>query len=171
MQLAHKKYMEAVDITPDISNCFIKSLKAQKIEFYIAPYEADAQLAHLYLTGRAKVVITEDSDLLPFGVKKCFFKMDRSGRGYEIDLDELENVSEYDFKNFKGDTLLTLCILSGCDYLESIKGIGFKKAFKLIHEYGDDISAILKKMRREGKYIIPLDYEKNFERAMLTFKF
>jgi exonuclease-1 len=97
--------------------------------------------------------------------------MDRSGRGYEIDLDELENVSDYDFKNFKGDTFLTLCILSGCDYLESIKGIGFKKAFKLIHEFGDDISAILKKMRREGKYIIPLDYEKNFERAMLTFKF
>jgi exonuclease-1 len=67
--------------------------------------------------------------------------------------------------------LLTTCIFSGCDYLESIKGIGFKKAFKLFHEYGDDLPAILKKIRREGKLIIPPDYEKNFELALLTFKF
>ena len=58
--------------------------------------------------------------------------------------------------------LLNLCILSGCDYLESIKGIGFKKAFKLIHEHGDDLAAIMRKLRREGKFIIPMDYEKNF---------
>ena len=117
------------------------------------------------------MIVTVDSDLLAFGVKKCFFKMDTTGRGYEIDLDLLENVTDYDFKNFKGEMFLTLCILSGCDYLGSIKGIGFKKAFKLIHEFGDDITTILKKLRKEGKYIIPLDYEKNFEKAMLTFKF
>jgi exonuclease-1 len=80
-------------------------------------------------------------------------------------------VTDFNFKNFKEDMLLTTCILSGCDYLESIKGIGFKKAFKLIHEYGDDLPAILKKIRREGKLIIPLDYEQNFQLALLTFKF
>lgn len=67
--------------------------------------------------------------------------------------------------------LLTTCILSGCDYLESIKGIGFKKAFKLVHEIGDDINAILKKIRREGKFLVPMDYERNFQKAVLTFKF
>ena len=51
--------------------------------------------------------------------------------------------------------LLTTCILSGCDYLDSIKGIGFKKAHKLVYETGDDVKNILKKVRREGKYIIP----------------
>lgn len=154
--------MEAVDITPDMANVVIQSLKSLKVECIVAPYEADAQLTHLYLTGRAQVVITEDSDLLPFGVKKCFFKMDRQGNGFEIDLDQLDQVTDYDFKDFKGEMLLTLCILSGCDYLESIKGIGFKKAFKLIHEHGDDIAAIMRKLRREGKFIIPMDYEKNF---------
>ena len=29
---------------------------------------------------------------------------------------------------------ITMCILSGCDYLGSIKGIGFKTAHKLIEE-------------------------------------
>jgi len=67
--------------------------------------------------------------------------------------------------------LLTTCILSGCDYLESIKGIGFKKAYRLVYELGDDISGILKKIRREGKLLVPADYERNFEKALLTFKF
>ena len=123
------------------------------------------------MKGKVSVVITEDSDLIPFGVKKCFFKMDRVGNGIEVDLDQIDEVTDFNFKNFKDDMLLTTCILSGCDYLESIKGIGFKKAFKLIHEYGDDLPSILKKIRREGKLIIPQDYEKNFELAMLTFKF
>jgi 5'-3' exonuclease len=47
--------------------------------------------------------------------------------------------------------LLITCILSGCDYLESIKGIGFKKAHKLVYENGDDVPQILRKIRREGK--------------------
>lgn len=49
------------------------------IEYVVAPYEADAQLAFLWNSGRADVVFTEDSDLLAFGVKKCFFKMDNMG--------------------------------------------------------------------------------------------
>ena len=47
----------------------------------MAPYEADAQLAFLYKSGQVDVVFTEDSDLLTFGVKKCFFKMDNMGNG------------------------------------------------------------------------------------------
>lgn len=39
--------------------------------------------------------------------------------------------------------LLTTCILSGCDYLESIKGIGFKKAHQLVLMNGCRISDIL----------------------------
>ena len=49
------------------------------VEYLVAPYEADAQLAYMWKSGRADVVITEDSDLLAFGVKKCFYKMDSAG--------------------------------------------------------------------------------------------
>ena len=47
----------------------------------VAPYEADAQLAYLEKQGIADIVITEDSDLLAFGCKKVFFKMDQNGDG------------------------------------------------------------------------------------------
>lgn len=98
--LAKKKFAESVDVTPDLAFAFIKVLKDWKIEFYIAPYEADAQLAFLYITKRVSCVITEDSDLLVFGVTKCLFKMDCHGDGIFLDLENLEQVTELDFKNF-----------------------------------------------------------------------
>lgn len=93
----------------------------------------------MYFRGLADVVVTEDSDLLAFGVKKCFFKMDNNGDGQEIDLDNLQDVTELNFRTFTLEMLLITCILSGCDYLESIKGIGFKKAHRLVYENGVDV--------------------------------
>ena len=77
--MAHKLYSAAVDITPEMAYKFVQVAKQMGIEHIVAPYEADAQLAYMWRTGKADIVITEDSDLLAFGVKKCFFKMDKSG--------------------------------------------------------------------------------------------
>lgn len=51
------------------------------IEYYVAPYEADAQLAYLWKQGLIHSVITEDSDLLIYGCDRVFFKMDQYGDG------------------------------------------------------------------------------------------
>ncbi len=37
------------------------------MEYIVAPYEADAQMAFLALHGHVDLVITEDSDLIPYG--------------------------------------------------------------------------------------------------------
>jgi 5'-3' exonuclease len=37
---------------------------------------------------------------------------------------------------------MTAGILSGCDYLESLRGVGFKKAVKLVQQYGSDVRKI-----------------------------
>ena len=47
----------------------------------MAPYEADAQLAFLSLAGIADLIISEDSDLAPFGCDKILCKMDTTGNG------------------------------------------------------------------------------------------
>ena len=195
--MAQRKYAEAVDITTAIALDFINLvLKPKGVEYYVAPYEADAQLAYLFLTGRAQAVITEDSDLLIFGVRRVLFKMDKqSGNVVEIDLAKLHEVDQVNASNqnstlnttsnqqaksprpttpsqpFCIEMLLICCIVSGCDYLESIKGIGFKKAHKLVSEHGQDIKEIMKAIRKEARYQVPNDYERTFEKALLTFKF
>jgi exonuclease-1 len=97
--------------------------------------------------------------------------MDKDGNGVEVDLANLPEVAELNLRGFTHDMFLKTCILSGCDYLDSIKGVGIKKAFKLVFECGDDIRRILLQIRRHGKHVIPADYEQGFEKALLTFKF
>lgn len=85
------------------------------------------------------IVITEDSDLLAFGVKRVFFKMDLTGLGIEVDLDNINQCENFRMpkkdSKFTSDMFLKTCILNGCDYLESNKGIGFNKALKLVKEH------------------------------------
>ena len=169
--MAQKMYSIAVDITPEMAYMLVQVAIQMNVNYVVAPYEADAQLAYMYFRGLADVIVTEDSDLLAFGVKKCFFKMDVNGDGQEIDLDNLQEVTELNFRSFTLEMLTITCILSGCDYVDSIKGIGFKKAHRLVYDNGADIKQILKKIRREGKQLIPKDYELTFEKALLTFKF
>lgn len=87
---ATKKFVEGMEITAEMIHSFVVELRQQKIQYIVAPYEADAQLAHLLISGKVDVVLTEDSDLLLFGASKCFFKMDLTGKGIEIDLSNLE---------------------------------------------------------------------------------
>ena len=41
------------------------------------------------------IVVTEDSDLLAYGVTNVFFKMDLNGKGFEIDLDHLSQCESF----------------------------------------------------------------------------
>ncbi len=49
------------------------------IDYIVAPYEADAQLAYLAMHNHVDGVITEDSDLIIFGAPFVLFKMDDFG--------------------------------------------------------------------------------------------
>ena len=77
----------AIDITPLHAYLFTQVLKLLGVEYIVAPYEADAQLAYMSHTGIIDVVVTEDSDLLTFGCRRVFFKMENNfGNGEEIDM-------------------------------------------------------------------------------------
>ena len=96
----------------------------------------------MFKQNKVDFVITEDSDLLVFGVTKVFFKMDLNGKGMEIDLTNIHKCNEFKMPAskkgdnlFNQDLLIKTCVLSGCDYLESIKGIGFKTALKLVKQF------------------------------------
>mmetsp|Transcript_10021 Transcript_10021/g.15209 ORF Transcript_10021/g.15209 Transcript_10021/m.15209 type:complete len:155 (-) Transcript_10021:1751-2215(-) len=154
-----------------MAHSFILALQMLKVEYYVAPYEADAQLAYLYHQQMVDFVITEDSDLLAFGVDVAFFKMDNMGNGDLYDLRLIPTIDT--FKDYDKEMLLIACIFSGCDYIDSIKGIGFKKAAKLVSDGGktDTFLESMTILRSDKKISIPSKYEKHFMRALLTFKF
>ena len=137
-------------------------LRKHDIEYYVAPYEADAQLAYLYQQRLISAVISIDSDLLTFGCERLLTKY-RNGWVEEVDLTKLNmNATPLNFNRFTFEMFRTFCILSGCDYLPSIKGIGVKKAHEFAKKY-KHFEQIVKAIKRESKYRVPSDYLKRFK--------
>lgn len=66
---AFAAFNRAVYVSNDMIRKLVAVLKRMEIEFYVAPYEADAQLAFLSRTKFVDVVVSEDSDLIPYGCK------------------------------------------------------------------------------------------------------
>ncbi len=161
--------IKAADITPDIAAWCFPVLKTMGVDFLVAPCEADAQLAQLALTGRVDVCATLDSDLLAFGCPRVLFNLDPRGHGTEIRLADLQNSCGLKPYRFTPWALVDLCVLSGCDYLPAIKGIGLKKASLLLHRSRGDVRRALEIARRDG-FSVPPDYLHRFKAARLVFE-
>lgn len=144
-------------------------MKRAGIEYIVAPYEADAQMAYLDRIGKVAAVITEDSDLILFGCRRILYKLDKSGYADEVCISRLRQVEEIDFSGFSLKTLRQMCILSGCDYLAGINGLGLKTAWRYFKKYGRELERVLNAVRADHAHKMPLDYEAQFLKAELTF--
>lgn len=168
---ARECFSRSINITHAMAHKVIKAARSQGVDCLVAPYEADAQLAYLNKAGIVQAIITEDSDLLAFGCKKVILKMDQFGNGLEIDQARLGMCRQLG-DVFTEEKFRYMCILSGCDYLSSLRGIGLAKACKVLRLANNpDIVKVIKKI---GHYLkmnitVPEDYIKGFIRANNTF--
>ncbi|WOO83014.1 Flap endonuclease 1 [Vanrija pseudolonga] len=100
-----------------------------------APSEAEAQCAELARAGKVFAAGSEDMDTLTFHtpilLRHLTFSEAKKMPISEIKLDEVLAGLEMTMDQF-----IELCILLGCDYLEPVKGVGPKTAYKLMKEHG-----------------------------------
>lgn len=171
---ARDYFVKAVDVGTEMAFQLIKALKAEGIPYIVAPYEADAQLAYLERKGVVDGIITEDSDLLVFGCKTVLFKLDAISA--TVTCISQSDFASVDGSNGSGISLQTftpsqfrqMCMLSGCDYLPSIPGIGLKTAYTLLRTH-KTVENVVKAVRFEGKKNVPKDYIKMFRLAEKAF--
>lgn len=117
-----------------------------------SPTEAESQCAKLVQGGKVYATATEDMDALTFKsgrlLRHLTFsearKMPIQEFCYEKVLSEME---------FTHEQFVDLCILLGCDYCGSIRGIGPKRAFDLIKQH-KSIDNILEHIDTK-KYTVP----------------
>lgn len=140
-----------------------------RAQYVVAPYEADPQLAYLEQQGLVDGIITEDSDLLIFGCHNVLFKMDNEGQCVEVRRDNFARCREYNFAGWTDVEFRQMAILSGCDYLDSVHGMGLKTAYKLMRKY-KSANKVIDFVRLEGKLDVPATYMDDFKRAELTFR-
>ena len=133
---------KGVSVSSAMVHATIAEIRARGVPFVVAPYEADAQLAHLVESGHAAAALTEDSDLLPFGCPRTLYKMEPSGGCELIEYSDLQNAEERGSHLFDGEwrdeweawsrdgLFVDMCVLAGTDYLPSIVGVGVKTAHR-----------------------------------------
>lgn len=126
-------------------------LRLMGIPFIEAPGEAEAQCAAMVRNGSVFATGTEDMDALTFGcsvlVRHLTVSEARKLPIREFRLDRVLSEMEFSMEQF-----VDLCILLGCDYCETIRGVGPKRAVELIRKH-KDIETILKFL--DKKYAAP----------------
>lgn len=165
---SQNELQKAVDVTPEMARQLIEELKVHGVQYIVAPYEADAQLAYLERKGIISGILSEDSDLLVFGAKRLLTKLDQYGDCIEINRDDFTACREISLVGWSDSEFRLMAILSGCDYLANIDKMGLKTAYRLVRKY-KDIEKIIRMLAFDGKYHVPPGYLESFRKAELTF--
>ncbi|XP_033197847.1 flap structure-specific endonuclease 1 [Bombus vancouverensis nearcticus] len=140
-------------------------LQLMGIPYIDAPCEAEAQCAALVKAGKVFATATEDMDALTFGcnilLRRLTFSEARKMPVQEFHFDKvLEDLG------LNHDEFIDLCIMLGCDYTSSIKGVGPKRAIELIKTHRS-LEKIIENLDTK-KFSIPEDW--NYKEARLLFQ-
>ncbi|CAE6409434.1 unnamed protein product [Rhizoctonia solani] len=112
-----------------------KLLKLMGIPCVVAPSEAEAQCAELARGGKVYAAGSEDMDTLTFNAPVLYRHLTFS-EAKKAPISEIVLEKALEGLDMNMEQFTELCILLGCDYLEPIKGVGPKNAFKLMQEHG-----------------------------------
>merc|ERR1712039_588518 len=100
-----------------------------------APSEAEATCAALCRDGKVYAAATEDADCLTFGTKVLVRNlMAAESQKKQILEVSLERVLEQ--LNITMDQFIDFYILCGCDYCDTLKGVGPATAIRLLVQHG-----------------------------------
>ncbi|CAE7217982.1 unnamed protein product [Rhizoctonia solani] len=120
-------------------------LKLMGIPCIVAPSEAEAQCAELARGGKVYAAGSEDMDTLTFNAPVLYRHLTFS-EAKKAPISEIVLEKALDGLGMNMEQFTELCILLGCDYLEPIKGVGPKNAFKLMQEHGS-LAEVMKVLR------------------------
>ena len=127
LEAIQKLKNQMVSITPeDISK--VKELcLSLSLNFLYAKQEAESFASYLCSQGQGKIVITEDTDVLPYGCPLWLSNIAHDGSCMRIELNKVLTQMKFTLDQF-----IDFCILCGTDYNETIKGVGPVSSFSLI---------------------------------------
>merc|ERR1719408_1227715 len=110
-------------------------LRLMGIPVVDAPSEAEATCAALCRDGKVYAAATEDADCLTFGTTRLIRNL-MAAESQKKTIFEVELPVALEQLGVTMDQFIDFCILCGCDYCDTIKGVGPSTAIKLIIQHG-----------------------------------
>merc|ERR1712195_209820 len=108
-----------------------KLLRLMGIPVVEAPSEAEATCAALCRDGKVYASATEDADCLTFGTKILIRNL-MAAEAQKRQILEVDLSVALEQLNVTMDQFIDFCILSGCDYCDTLKGVGPSTAIKML---------------------------------------
>uniref|UniRef100_K3WLQ1 XPG-I domain-containing protein n=1 Tax=Globisporangium ultimum (strain ATCC 200006 / CBS 805.95 / DAOM BR144) TaxID=431595 RepID=K3WLQ1_GLOUD len=101
------------------------------VPYLVCPMEAEAQCAALEQLGLVDGIITDDSDIFPFGGKKVYKNIFHNQKFVEAFFaQDIEKEL-----GFSQEEMIALALLLGSDYTDGIRGIGIVNATEVVNAY------------------------------------
>ena len=122
----------------------IELLRLMGIPVVQAPSEGEAQASHMCMAGNVWAAASKDYDCLLFGSPRLLRFLTISGKEFlpskgisrPIVPEVIDTQALLAHYGLKREQLVDLAILVGTDFNDGVKGIGPKKALKLVQDYG-----------------------------------
>ena len=124
-----------------------KLLRLMGMPVVEAPCEAEAQCAALAKAGSVWGAASEDMDTLTFGAPRLVRKLWAS-EAAKIPVLEFHHDKVLEGFGMTEDQFIDVCILAGCDYCDTIKGVAAVTAFKLVKQHGS-LAEVLKHVDKD----------------------
>ncbi|CAM6092084.1 unnamed protein product [Calypogeia fissa] len=144
-----------------------KLLRLMGVPVVEAPSEAEAECAALCSADKVYAVASEDMDTLTFGATR-FVRHLMEPTSRKIAIMEFEVAKVLSELDLTMDQFIDVCILCGCDYCDTIKGVGAQTALKLIREHGSLEKVVEYFNSNKTRYQIPDDWP--YQEARRLFK-
>ncbi len=178
MAEARKQAQRATRLTGEMTDESTTLLKRMGVAWVQAPSEGEAQAARLVQRGDAWAAASQDFDSLLFGAPILIRNVAITGRrklpGKDVYVEVVPEVMELqkllDGLGIDRQQLVAIGILVGTDYNIGIKGIGPKKALKLVKEHGSIEKITQTELKGEFE-VDPLEIEKIFLKPKVTDKY
>jgi len=131
-----------------------KLLRLMGIPVVEAPSEAEATCAALCRDGKVYASATEDADCLTFGTKILIRNL-MAAEAQKRQILEVHLSVALEQLGVSMDQFIDFCILSGCDYCDTLKGIGPTTAIKMLMQHGS-LEAVLENIEKDK---IPANFD------------
>ncbi|KAE9351972.1 hypothetical protein PR003_g4628 [Phytophthora rubi] len=155
-KLRSRQLRDTEGITDDMVAEVMALLRLFGVPFLVSPMEAEAQCAALEQLGLVDGVITDDSDIFPFGGQRVYknifhhqkFVEAFSARDIEREL------------GFSREQVIALALLLGSDYTDGVRGIGIVNATEIAAAYPG-----IEGLREFKQWVHEFDVAKEAERV------
>ncbi|AGI85207.1 flap structure-specific endonuclease FEN-1 [Candidatus Methanomethylophilus alvi Mx1201] len=153
MKTAHTKAQQTSRMTDEVKESAKELIRYMGLPIVDAPSDGEQEAAYICRRNDVWATASQDFDSLLFGTPVLLRNLTMTGRrkipGKDIYREiKTEVIDSEEFLRNLGisrEQLVDMCILMGTDFNTGIKGIGPKKALKLVRDNGD-LESVLRKI-------------------------